>query len=241
MRQSGVVADAEMTIGGVKTRYRVPFSLVNDVGCVAQVPDCPGAAGIDDQVANGFYGIMGVGLARSQTGLGNPLLALPRRYSHSWSIALSGSAGRLTLGDRAPAHAVAQFLLPPDGRDLSGARAWKDDLAKVCWGAVGLRGSGCEPTVFDTGSVTMFWYGGLLSHTTTYPGSVFVTPGTYIAAWAHGAPRPFWTFTAGTHFSQNTLIAFRGGKPEVIAAVQAFLKFKVTYDDTHGEILLSRS
>ena len=87
----------------------------------------------------------------------------------------------------------------------------------------------------------MLWYGGLLSHTRRYAGSVLVTPGTYVAAWARGAPHPFWSFTAGTAASRNALLAVRGRTPLVIAAVQAFFKFRITYDDRTGEILLGRN
>jgi hypothetical protein len=192
-------------------------------------------------VSEGIAGIMGVGLARSRRGLGNPLLALPRRYSSGWSISLRASAGTLTLGARRPPQVVARFKLARDGRDPSGAPAWKDSSVRACWAAVGLRGAGCEPSVFDTGSQTMVWYGGLLSHATTYPGSVVVMPGTYIAAWQPRNQRPFWTFTAGTHFSRNVVLALRGGRRQVIAAVQIFLRFRVTYDDQLGEIYLSNA
>lgn len=239
MVQRGVVADAKLTIAGMKTEHPVPIGVVDYVGCVDGVPECPGGAGMASQVSHGFYGIMGIALTR-YAGLGNPLLALPAPYSRRWSIALNGSRGRLTMGVPVPRHPVAKFTLLGDGRDPGGARDWNDHQTKVCWSAVGLRGAGCEPTVFDTGSVTMFWYGGLLSRTTTYPGSPFVSPGTYIAAWQRGRDTPFWTFTAGTRFSQDTVIAFHGGHPLVIAAVQAFLRFKITYDDADGRIYVSR-
>jgi hypothetical protein len=245
----GVLASAKLTIGHVKTRAPVRFGLISSASCRPQEPDCPQADGISGRVAHGFYGIMGIGLARSNQHVGNPLLELPRRYPARWSIALKGredlfslrgTSGRLILGARAPSHPVATFPLKRDGRDASGARAWNDQDPKVCWAAVGLRGKGCVPTVFDSGTSIMYWLGGLLSHTTTYPGSKFVMPGTYIAAWQHGAPHAFWTFTAGQHLSKNTLVALPFGKPFVIAAVTAFYRFRITYDAARGEIFLSR-
>jgi hypothetical protein len=79
-----------------------------------------------------------------------------------------------------------------------------------------------------------------MSHATTYPGSILVNPGTYIAAWKPGQPKSFWTFTAGTDTSTDTVFALNLGHPGVIAAVQAFLRFDITYDAARGEIFLSR-
>jgi hypothetical protein len=236
MKQSGVVGKAKMTIGGVTTSRSVSFGYIDNVGCVDGSVDCPGAAGMGAQVSRGFYGILGVGLSHSPEKLGNPLLALPGRYGRQWSIDLSGSQHWLTLGSHIATGPLAQFTLAKDGTDPSGAKDWKDQETPVCWAAVGLHGAGCEPTVFDTGSTTMFWYGGLLSHATTYYGSILVSPGTYIAAWHRGDGHPFWTFTAGTNFSHDTVLAYEGGHPMVIAAVQAFLTFNIEYDDAHGAI-----
>jgi hypothetical protein len=115
-----------------------------------------------------------------------------------------------------------------------------DARTKACWGSTALRGASCVPTVFDTGSVTMFWYGGLLARSSKVPSSILVNPGTYIAAWEGGQRHPFWTFTAGTAVSHNTVLAFGRGHPLVIAAVQSFFTFKITFDDTDGRIFLSR-
>ena len=237
--QRGLIGRARITIGRVTTATAVPFGLVNFVGCVHELP-CPGAEGIHGRIARGEYGILGIGLRRSADKLGNPLLALPRADGRTWSVALHGSRGSLTMGAPDPLHPLARFPLARDGRDPSGRRAWKDDKARVCWATVWLRGAGCEPTVFDTGSETMFWYGGLMSHATTYPGSILVEPGTYIAAWQPGSSQGFWSFTAGTDFSRDTVLALNLGRPGVIADVQAFLTFRITYDANRGEIFVSR-
>jgi hypothetical protein len=241
MQESGVVADARLTIGHIKTRGRVPIGLINHIGCVPKVPRCPGTAGIAGLLARHEFGILGVGLRRSTQGLPNPLFDLPSRYARRWSIALDGPAGRLTVGARLPAHPIARFHLARE-RNHDRTPTWKDVRNIVCWGAVGLRGSGCQPTLFDSGSTTMLWYGGRLGHTKTYAGSILVTPGTYVAAWARGVAHPFWGFTAGLNASRNALFAVRGrGRGQlVIAAVQAFFKFTITYDDSTGQILLSR-
>ena len=236
MVQRGVVGHATLTIGSLKTARPVSFGLIDSVACVRELPDCPGMDGIDGRLSVGEYGILGVALTRSREGLANPLLALPS--TRTWSIELDNSGGSLTLQPQTTMHPIARFPLAPDGKDASGARAWKDSKTKVCWASVDLRGAACEPTIFDSGSVTMLWYGGLLSHSDTSIDSVLVNPGEYIAAWQPGTQNPFWTFTSGDEFSYNTVVALRGGHPLVIAAVQAFLAFNIAYDDTHGRITL---
>jgi hypothetical protein len=239
MFQRGVIGHARLTIDGVRTTAEVPFGEITDVGCVHQIP-CPGRTGIRGALARGEYGILGIGLRRDRGGLINPLLALPGAYGRSWSIVLNHSHGRLIVGAPVPISPLAQFRLAPDGHPVSGHRAWRDDRVRVCWAAVGLRGAGCEPTVFDTGSQIIFWYGGLMSHATTYPGSILVNPGTYIAAWKPGQNKAFWSFTAGTDTSTDTVFALNLGHPGVIAAVQVFLRFDITYDAARGEIFVSR-
>jgi hypothetical protein len=236
--QSGVIARARLTIGRLTTTRPVSFGLIKNLHCVSYIPHCPAAAGIAASVHSGEFGIMGIGLRRFH-GLGNPLLALRAPYSERWSIHLSGGRGVLALGAPIPAHPVASFRMARDGTDPSGAPAWNDARTKVCWGSMALRGASCVPTVFDTGSVTMLWYGGLLARSSKVPWSILVNPGTYIAAWEQGHPQPFWTFTAGTYLSHNTVLAFGRGKPLVIGAVQSFFTFSITFDDTSGEIVLS--
>jgi hypothetical protein len=237
--QQGVFGRAKLTIDGVPTTTSVTFALITSIGCVHQIP-CPARDGIGAAVGRHEYGILGIGLRRDPDGLRNPLLALPRADGRSWSIVLGRSHGSLIVGAPDPVRPLAHFTLAPDGRQVNGQRTWRDDRVHVCWGAVGLHGAGCEPTVFDTGSEIIFWYGGLMSHATTYPGSILVNPGTYIAAWQPGQPKPFWSFTAGTDASRDTVLALNLGHPGVIAAVQAFLSFNITYDDTRGEIFVAR-
>jgi hypothetical protein len=238
MVQRGVVARATLTIGSLKTVHPVSFGLINSVSCVHELRDCPEMDGINGRLSVGEYGILGVALTRSREGLGNPLLALPAPYARAWSIELDGSGGSLALRPHTVARPLARFRLARDGFDSSGAQAWKDSQTKVCWATVEPRGAACEPTIFDSGSVTMLWYGGLLSHSDTSVDSVLVNPGEYIAAWAPGTHSPFWTFTTGEEFSYNSVLAVPGGHPLVIAAVQTFLAFDVVYDDTRGQIAL---
>jgi hypothetical protein len=238
MMQRGVVGRARVTIGGMTTVRPITFGLIDTVSCDKRVPRCPGSAGIRGRIGVGEYGILGVGLTRDPGGLANPLLALARPYARRWTIELQNAGGSLILRPTFPSKPVARFRLKRDGRDPSGAAAWKDARVKVCWAAVDLRGDACEPTVFDSGSVTMLWYGGLLSHADTSIDEVLVNPGEYIAAWQPGAQTPFYSFTSGDEFSHDSVMAVHGGHPLVIAAVQTFLNFSVAYDDSRGEIAL---
>jgi hypothetical protein len=237
--EEGRIGKARMTIGSARTRVAVPFVLVTHVGCIRDIPDCPGAYGMRGFTAIGEYGILGIGLRRATDGVVNPLVALPTPFRRSWSIELTESGGSLALRPRVTGRPIARFPLRPDGkRSKNGPRTWKDDRAKVCWAEVDLRGAACEPTLFDTGSSTMFWFGGLLGRSDTSINRVLVNPGEYIAAWQPGRPSPFWTFTSGPEFSHDTVFAFRRGHPLVIADVQAFLQFKIVYDDARGRIAL---
>jgi hypothetical protein len=237
--QSGVVAKAKLTIGGLTTRRPVSFGLINKFSCVRTRPVCPGMFGIPPQVAAGDYGIMGVGLVRSRTGFGNPLLNLPGRFGKSWSISLSGGHGKLILGAHLPTRAT-RFRLRRDGTDPGGAPAWNDAGPYVCWGSEQLHGDSCIPTVFDTGTATMLWFGKVLGREPTVPGSTLVNPGSFIAAWPAGTHTAFWSFTVGTRLSHDAVFAFRSRKSLVVASVEAFYSFEITYDDADGEVLLAR-
>lgn len=240
MTQHGVIARARLTIGSLTTVRPIRFGLIKSVGCVAEIPDCPGARGIPGRLAIGEYGILGIGLRRAPDKLANPLLSLPLPYARNWSVELGNTGGSLVLRPAETSPPVAQFPLARDGLDPSGARAWKDSRTRVCWATVDLRGAACEPTLFDSGSVTMLWYGGLLGRSDTSITDVLVNPGEYIAAWQPGSQNPFWHFTSGDEFSHDSVVALRGGHPIVIAAVQLFLSFDIDYDDAHGEIRLYR-
>jgi hypothetical protein len=239
--QSGVVATARITIGGMTTRRPVPFGLIRDVSCDDRVPYCPGARGSDSWIRHGRYGILGIGLRRDPGGTENPLIALPAAYSSRWSIALSGSNGQLTL---APARrpVLARIQLPRERRSGPSRPTWDDLRGKVCWGAVGLAGGACEPTLFDSGNnLGMYWFGrGLLSHVQTVPGSRLLTPGTYIAAWTPGAQRPFWTITSDELSSPDAVSALPARHTFVWVPIGAFFARTIGYDASRGQILIAR-
>jgi hypothetical protein len=236
--QSGVIARARLTIGRMRTRYPVMIGVIRAVGCVRELPYCPGADGISGEISRSEFGFLGIGLTRAPDGLQNPLLALPRPYARRWAVELTESGGALVLRPRFDVAPLAQFPMRLERPHRGRARAWNDSHIKVCWATVDLRGTACEPTLFDSGSTTMVWYGGLLGRSDTSIDTVFVNPGEDIAAWQPGDSSPFWTFTSGREFSQDTVIALRGGHPQVVAAVQAFLQFEIAYDATRGRIAL---
>ncbi len=238
--ESGVVADARLTIGSVRTRRAVPFGLIQSVGCDAQHPTCPATTGMAHDAAHGMYGIMGIELWREPDGLSNPLLALPAPYSQAWSLALSQHSGKLVLAAPMPQHPAAVFQLKRDGRDPSGARAWSDRWIKVCWAYSGMQGAACQPTLFDSGNtVGTDWAGGALSHAPTESGTDLVAPGTFIAAWQPGAAQPFWGFTAGEDLSTQ-MVAVNRGSRFAWTSNRPFFVLRFTYDAAHGRMLISQ-
>jgi hypothetical protein len=226
-RQTGVVAEAKVTIGGITTSRAIPFGLITRVACIPGKPRCPGASGIRAEVASGHYGTLGIRLADTQRGSPpNPLLALPAPYSSSWSIAMSGSGGgQLVLGAPAPSKPAAVLPLLPRG------------LANVCWtiGSV----SHCAPTVIDSGTASMEIYGGPLSQVPTVPGTPLVKPGTPVAARAAVRSSPFWSFVAGRITSKNAVLQAPLGREIVNAAIEPFYAFTVTFDAARRTVSLS--
>jgi hypothetical protein len=55
-----------------------------------------------------------------------------------------------------------------------------------------------------------------------------------------GSAHPFWTFTAGATKSEDLVTVQPGRSGFVNSGVQVFYDFTVTYDDTSGQIRLSR-
>jgi hypothetical protein len=71
-------------------------------------------------------------------------------------------------------------------------------------------------------------------------GSDHVTVGTPVAVTLRGSAHPFWTFTAGATKSEDLVTVQPGRSGFVNSGVQVFYDFTVTYDDTSGQIRLSR-
>jgi len=228
--QSGVIATAKITIGGVSTAKPIEFGLITKVGCVSATPNCPTSGGIGAAVKRGSYGVMGVRFESVKTGMPpSPLVNLPRPYSSSWSIAVSGSGGRLVLAARAPSKPTATLGLMSNGD------------VPVCW-TVGPLAQVCEQTLFDSGEPGMVLYGGKLAQAPTTSGSREVQPGTRVSAAAAGSQTPFWSFSAGTTTSKNAVhVHAVRSAPSVNASVEAFFAFTLTWNAARRTISLSVS
>ena len=235
--QRGVVARATITVGSLRTTTPVAFSLVRKVSCTAAVPKCPGQGGLAAAEQRGLYGTLGVGLGPGP--VDNPLVHLAAPYSGSWSISLAGSLGHLTLGAPIPRETAARFSIPADGKRANGTRTFADKHAVVCW-TVGSQPTTCEYTLFDSGDVGMQFFGGPPGHAPAASGGALVS-GTPVMAAGAASALPFWTFTAGTTTSSDTVHVHPSGNGTVNAAVQSFYAFTVNYDARHGLIALTEA
>jgi hypothetical protein len=236
-RYSGVVAKAVLRIGGQATAAEVPFSLVTRASCAPAKPGCGAAGGIDDLVAHGEYGILGVGTSRGGAVV-NPLLEMPGRLGRIWSLHLHGQAGALELGARVPSgrRVAAKLQLPSQG-SLGSLKLWADHRAPVCV-AVGFA-QACVPGLFDSGTFQLQVWGDPLDTVATRPGSPQVLPGTPVAVSVAGAAAPFWSFPVGDTKLKDTVTVHQG-QPFVNFGVQAFYAFRIVYDVRNGTLTLGR-
>lgn len=82
--------------------------------------------------------------------------------------------------------------------------------------------------------------GSVLVQAPTITGTDHVVPGTPVSVTLSGASTPFWTFTAGTTKSADLVTVKAGQGPFVNTGVQVFYDYTITYNDTSGQIRLSR-
>ena len=226
--QSGVIARAKITIGGVTTAKAIPFGLITRVGCGASKPDCPTANGIQAVVKHGMYGVMGVRFQPVPAGQPpNPLTGLPAPYSSSFSMAMRGRSGKLVLDARAKAGTALRFYGSPP-------------KTSVCW-TIGSISHVCEPTLFDSGNPGMVMFGGPLTNAPTVPGTAQLQPGTAVSASTNASSKPFWKFTAGTTSSKNTVHFDPPGLHgnAVNASIEAFYAFTLTWNTVRRTLTLS--
>jgi hypothetical protein len=188
--ESGVIASAPITIGGVPTTRSVPFLLVQSRGCDPSRPACP-RNGLAPGAA--VDGVLGASLSPADDGTENPLLRLPPPYSHSWSIKLEADGGDLILGARPPGRDSLSFQLPRARASSQSQSGFDDTRAPVCWRVAFVKR--CLPTQFDTGSNFMVW---LSPAWARFAGkSPYLPPGQFVSAYRPGATKAFWTFVAG--------------------------------------------
>jgi hypothetical protein len=234
----GVVATAVVTIGNAATRAPVRFADVERAFCIPSKPTCPAAGGIPGFEAMGVDGILGIGTQSSGGNLVSPVFGLPGSLGSTWSIHLKGTSGSLILGARLPTGpSVTTIPMRPVGSSVTPA-LWADSSLPLCLnvGAV----NQCVHGLFDSGTYTMQISGAVLSGAPTMTGSDHVIVGTPVAVTLRGSAHPFWSFTAGATKSKD-LVTVRAGRGGFVnTGVQVFYDFTVTYDDTRGQIQLSR-
>jgi hypothetical protein len=237
-RFTGVVANAVVTIGSSATQMPVSFAYVEQASCIASKPTCPAAGGIPGFEQSGTYGILGIGTQSSGGGIVSPILGMPGSLGNKWSLHLAGASGTLTLGAKLLGAGSAAAIPMRQIGSSAGSALWADSSLPLCL-SVG-QFNACVPGLFDSGTYTMQVSGPVLGQAPTITGTDHVVAGTPVSVTLSGASAPFWTFTAGTTKSANLVTVKTGRRPFVNTGVQAFYDFTITYDDTSGQILLSR-
>jgi hypothetical protein len=238
-RFTGVVANAVVTIGSYATKLAVSFAYVEQAFCTPRKPTCPASGGIPGFERSGVYGILGIGTQSSGGGITSPILGMPRSLGKRWSLHLAGESGTLTLGARLPARrSAATIQMRQIGSSSSGRALWADSSLPLCL-SVG-QNSECVPGLFDSGTYTMQLSGPALDQAPTITGTDHVVGGTRVSVALSGAKTPFWSFVAGTTKSADLVTVKTGRGPFVNTGVQAFYDFTITYNDTTGQIRLSK-
>jgi hypothetical protein len=245
--REGEFATAKVTIGGLTTRRAVRIGVIERMGCSADRPHC----GKNDlSLTEGVYGLLGVSLRQIRDGLENPLLALPAPYASGWSIGLGSPSPARTLGAQPPKNPTLALSFPLDSTQSGGG--FDDTGGQLCWHFE--AANPCLPTLFDSGSPAIFWFGPFSPAGVAERG---VSPGSVVSLAANGSNHPFWRFIAGGNFSRSAIIRepvdplthFAGEAPSaamrqvsfVNTGIQAFYAFTVTYDAVHGRLYLRPS
>jgi hypothetical protein len=237
-RFTGVVANAVVSIGSYATKIPVSLAYVERAFCISSKPTCPASGGIAGFEASGAYGILGIGTQSSNGGVTSPILGMPGRFGKKWSLHLTGRSGALTLGARLPARRSATAIQMRQIASSTGHTLWADSSLPLCLN-VG-QNDECVSGLFDSGTYTMQISGPTLDHAPTITGTDHVVSGTPVSVSLAGAKAPFWTFVSGSTKSADLVTVRSGEGPFVNTGVQAFYDFTVTYNDTTGQILLSK-
>jgi Protein of unknown function (DUF3443) len=242
---NGPVSYALIHIGKLTTTSVVPFELAQSVACDPNIPVCPANAGGSGLEQFGIDGIMGIGMGGNYQDdpTTNPFLLLPAPYRGGWSISMAGggstlpASGALVFGAHDPTNPAAQFSLQQGEGPNDGMPTW-DDWISLCWDVGGL--SDCDLTVFDSGtSVTILEGSAFADAETDDPGEIaLLNSGTSISAAQQVDGNPLWSFSSGSG-PLSTVLVEPAGVNIINSGAQAFYSFKVTYDETHGDIYLS--
>ena len=235
---TGRVAQARIRLGPQPTATRIPFALVDHASCTAAKPTCPTAGGIEAAMRAGEYGVLGVGMNTTPSGVPSPVLGMRGALGRRWSIHVGPRRGRLVLGARPPTGpAVTRIHLAPQAAAVGGP-FWRDQRVPLCVGVGALRA--CVPGIFDTGTFQLQVSGSPLNTAPTLPGTSRVVAGLPVTVALPGGAAPFWRFTTGQTKSVDTVLVRTPGAPFVNTGVQAFAAFTVAFDQRAGTIRLRR-
>ncbi len=228
---TGTLGSAPFTIGGVTSTRPVTFQVVPT-----------SSPYIEQWLAMGVYGILGVGMGSSP--VPNPLSALPAGAGRHWSIHFArpvahrtAALGSLILGALPPADASATLVLPPLGPNADSVPLWNDHEAKACWTFGQLREQ-CVGTWLDSGFHFLRAKGAVFARVPTQQGDL-VRSGTPITMAASGSAFATWRFVAGTTPSRNVAKVLPKGRAGINTGNAPFFEYTVTYDIEQGLISLS--
>jgi Protein of unknown function (DUF3443) len=225
---SGVVAEARVRLEGLSTAKAVPFELVHGIACQANRPECPAHGGFLAEEAQGYDGVLGIGLSGpdGDDPVTNPILSLPGEYGRSWSVNLADAtgpngSGELVLGAPAPQHPAVVIHLTPYG-SADGAISW-DDEPVLCW-TIATKEL-CGSTIFDSGSGFMYVTSQSLHSVPTQPGpgsTDLVTGDAPVSVSKSAGASAFWSFDSGGEPGVYAVAVVDGNPISINRGVQAF-------------------
>ena len=136
----------------------------------------------------GEYGILGVGMNTTPSGVPSPVLGMRGALGRRWSIHVGPRRGRLVLGARPPTGpAVTTINLAPQAA-ATGGPFWRDQRVPLCVGVGALRS--CVPGIFDSGTFQLQVSGSPLNTAPTVPGTSRVVAGLPVTVALPGAAAP---------------------------------------------------
>lgn len=223
----GSVANAYMTLGGVRTISRVSFQYVDSTSSYIQQ--------WKDQ---GVDGILGIGTGKGA--LTNPLMSLPNRLARSWSVHFSRDsdkgAGQLVLGAIAPNNAILNFQLTRLTGSVGEPSLWDDKAAQGCWTFSSPR-TFCVPTHFDSGFTIVRIKGREFARIPQNPEGE-LRSGTRVTLAAKGNAYIGARFTAGKEGSRDLAKVYPTGRSKINTGNAFFFSHVITYNVTTGDIYL---
>ncbi len=229
---SGVIATAEVTLGGLATTGAIAVEDITMVACTSDRPSCAaaGVAAADFRFDGMFPAILGVGLRSAA--LASPLAAIGTHQQYTLSLPpLGGTAGVITIDPDATAlarFAGTEVALPAKGTGFD------DTQVPFCVNAlcvVGLLDTGQPAMVVATSDPDDLAKLGVPAGSTTVPAGTAVTV-------IVGGNRS-WSFEVGNPpVAGVDLIRLDGTAAGEVRnlGITPYHQFDVAYDYAHGTI-----